>query len=234
MSKTIIVTGASRGLGKSISKKLSDDKWNVVGIARNKDELYSLKDELNNSFFPYICDISNSINVKSTFNNIFKNFNNVNFLINNAAIFKMDKFHNFDHSEIDSIIDINLKGTMYCTLEFVKYMKQKKNIGRIINIASVASIHGIENQAVYCASKYGLNGFSESLNQEIIKDNISITTIFPGGVNTPLWNKKNEYPGDVKKLLKAEDIVDLIEKILDLENRVILKNLTIFPSNEWH
>ena len=146
----------------------------------------------------------------------------------------MDKFQNFNHNEIDSIIDINLKGTMYCTLEFVKNMKQKNTTGRIINIASVASIHGIENQAVYCASKYGLNGFSEALNQELIKDNISITTIFPGGVDTPLWNEKNEYPGNKNDLLKTGDIVNLIEKILDLENRIILKNLTIFPSNEWH
>ena len=193
-----------------------------------------LESELSGSFYPYVCDISNSIDVRSTFKDIFKNFKNVNYLINNAAVFKMDKFQNFNHNEIDSIIDINLKGTMYCTLEFVKNMKQKNTTGRIINIASVASIHGIENQAVYCASKYGLNGFSEALNQELIKDNISITTIFPGGVDTPLWNEKNEYPGNKNDLLKTGDIVNLIEKILDLENRIILKNLTIFPSNEWH
>ena len=95
---------------------------------------------------------------------------------------------------------------------------------------SVASIHGIENQAVYCASKYGLNGFSEALNQELIKDNISITTIFPGGVDTPLWNEKNEFSRKQERFAKdRRHIVNLIEKILDLENRIILKNLTIFP-----
>ena len=94
-----------------------------------------LESELSGSFYPYVCDISNSIDVWSTFKDIFKNFKNVNYLINNAAVFKMDKFQNFNHNEIDSIIDINLKGTMYCTLEFVKNMKQKNTTGRIINIA---------------------------------------------------------------------------------------------------
>ena len=114
-------------------------------------------------------------------------------------------------------------------------MKKTSKGGRIINIGSVASINGLENQAIYCASKFGLNGFSEALNQEVIKYNISISTIFPGGIDTPLWNKNNPYPsGDKSKLLKASDIVAIVEYIVKLKQRVVLKNLTIFPSNEWH
>ena len=80
-----------------------------------------------------------------------------------------------------------------------------------------------------------MNGFSEALNQEIIKDNISITTLFPGGIDTPLWNQTNPYPGgSISDLLQPNDIVNIVELLSTLESRVILKNMTIFPSNEWH
>jgi NADP-dependent 3-hydroxy acid dehydrogenase YdfG len=155
--------------------------------------------------------------------------------VNNAAVFKMKEFSDCTFEDIDNMIDINLKGAMYCTFKVIEIMKKTQTEGRIINIGSVAATRGIENQSIYCASKYGLNGFAEALNQELIKNNISLTTIFPGGINTPLWNEKNPYPGNDKdKILNPLDIVDLVEYIGKLKNRIVLKNLTIFPSNEWH
>ena len=142
----------------------------------------------------------------------------------------MKKFEDFDISEIDDIIDTNLKGTIYCTLESIKNM----NFGRIINISSVSGIHGIENQSVYSASKYGVNGFSESLNQEVIKRGISISTICPGGINTPLWNKNNIYPGDTGKILQSLDIVNIMQYIINLPHNVIMKQIIMFPECEWH
>jgi len=137
----------------------------------------------------------------------------------------------FNEEEIDDIIDTNIKGTIFCTLNTLKIM----NRGRIINISSVSGTHGIENQSVYSSTKYALNGFAESLNQELIKKNILISTICPGGINTPLWNDKNQYPGsDVTKILNPNDIVNMIEYIVDLPENVVLKNVTLFPTCEWH
>ena len=155
-------------------------------------------------------DISNSKNVETLFDSLNNDYKKIDLLVNNAATFKTDKFENCSFDDIDTIIDTNLKGSMYCTLKMIKFMKKKIH-GRIINIASVAGIHGIKIKAIYCSSKYGLNGFSEALNQEIIKDNISITTIFPGGIKTPLWNEHNQYNGDVDQILKPNDIVQLVE-----------------------
>jgi 3-oxoacyl-[acyl-carrier protein] reductase len=106
---------------------------------------------------------------------------------------------------------------------------------RIVNIASVATTHGSAKQAVYCASKFGVDGFAEALNQEVIERGISITTICPGGIDTPLWKPATPYPGgDVSKLLASGDIADLVEYVANLPERVVLKRLTLFPSNEWH
>ena len=233
--KTLIVTGATSGIGKELTKTFIKNKWQVIGLGRNKATLEYLKNKYCNNLSIYSCDIRKKEEVVRTFKDIFEKHKKIDILVNNAATFKRSNFKDCDFNDIDSIIDTNLKGTMYCTLEIVKHMLKKEVNGRIINIASVASTHGIKKQSVYCASKYGLNGFSESLNQELIDHNISISTIFPGGVDTPLWNSKNEYPGgDIANILKPKDIANLVDYISKLENRIILKNLTIFPSNEWH
>ena len=233
--KTLVVTGATSGIGKEITKTFIKNKWHVIGLGRNKATLEYLKNKYCNNLSIYSCDIRKKEEVVRTFKDIFEKHKKIDILVNNAATFKRSNFTDCDFNDIDSIIDTNLKGTMYCTLEIVKHMINKEVNGRIINIASVASTHGIKKQSVYCASKYGLNGFAESLNQELIDHNISISTIFPGGVDTPLWNSKNEYPGgDVANILKPKDITNLVDYISKLENRIILKNLTIFPSNEWH
>ena len=234
MSKVVLITGATSGIGKALTEKFVSIGWRVLALARDINKINLMEKKLGEKFEGLSLDIQKPMEVSNLFNSLENKYDSIDLLINNAAIFKMDKFENCSFDDIDSLVDTNLKGAMYCTLKTIKYMKKRKIHGRIINIASVASTHGIENQAIYCASKYGLNGFAESLNQELIKENISITTIYPGGVQTPLWNENNQYPGNLDKILKPSDIVELVEYIADLNPRVILKNLTIFPSNEWH
>lgn len=234
MSNIIAITGVTSGLGFELSKKFIELDWIVIGLSRNTQKLNQLKLKFGSNFHSFTTDISNIKSVENTFKKIRDEFNKIDIFVNNAAVFKMDKFTNCTYTDIDTIIDTNLKGVMYSTLNVVDIMKASDCIGRIINIGSVASTHGIENQAIYCASKYGLNGFAEALNQEIINYGLSISTIFIGGMDTPLWNESNPYPGDKSKLLQCSDVVDMVCYISNIENRVILKNITIFPSNEWH
>lgn len=231
--RVAVVTGATSGVGEYIAESMVKKGWRVFGIGRNPEKLRELNEKLGSAFIGIAADIRNFEAVKEVFARVEREAGEIDILVNNASVFKMLEYDKCSQNDIDSIIDTNLKGTMYCTLAAVGIMKTKKK-GRIINIASVASTHGIPKQAIYCASKYGLNGFAEALNQELIPHNISITTIYPGGINTPLWNDKNPYPGNIDDLLKPQDIVRLVEYIVELEPYVILKNMTIFPSNEWH
>lgn len=230
-NKIIVITGITGGVGVEAAKFFTNQNWTVIGIGRNISKLKKLDKLINSDLFHYVtADISSYNSVKSAFTKIKKSFGSISVLINNAAIFKMKEFKKFSSKEIDEIIDTNLKGTIFCTLECLKIMKS----GRIINIGSVSGTHGIANQTIYSASKYGINGFAESLNQEIISNNIKVSTIFPGGINTPLWNDKNIYPGDVNKLLTPNDIVQAINYIINLPKNVVLKNMIMFPDNEWH
>jgi|APGre2960657404_1045060.scaffolds.fasta_scaffold23115_2 NADP-dependent 3-hydroxy acid dehydrogenase YdfG len=225
MNKTVIITGTSSGVGKQCVERFLNKKWNVIGLSRTNVDLY------NANYFHIKTDIKDPVSIKNSFEIISKKYNSIDLLINNAAVFKMKPFVEFNEEEIDDIIDTNIKGTIFCTLNTIKIM----NKGRIINISSVSGTHGIENQSVYSSTKYALNGFAESLNQELIKKNILISTICPGGINTPLWNDKNQYPGsDVTKILNPNDIVNMIEYIVDLPENVVLKNVTLFPTCEWH
>jgi len=235
MKKNIVISGVSSGLGKELAKKFVSLNWNVIGLARNTKTLQKLSEELGKNFSSYTVDLQDEVGVISAFDFIESQFSHIDVIVNNAALFTMKPFIECSFEDINSIVNTNLKGVMYSTLKAIEIMKKSNGSGRIINISSVAGVHGIENQAIYCASKFGLNGFAEALNQEIIKYNISISTIIPGGINTPLWNEDNPYPGgDTEQLLQCSDLVKTVEYISGLEPRIILKSLTIFPSNEWH
>lgn len=225
MSKKIVITGGTSGVGKMSVDFFIKKGYIVYALGRNSSKLNDLENEYNSDNLKCIeVDIKDYISVKKAFDKIDK----IDYLINNASIFKSLPLSKLNDSDISNIIDTNLKGTIYCTMEAMKKMYS----GRIINIGSVSGTHGIENQTAYSASKFGLMGFSESLAQEL--DNILITTICPGGINTPLWNDENKYPGDVDDLLDTMDIVNTIDYIIGLPSNVIVKDVKLFPKCEWH
>lgn len=224
MKKTLVITGCSSGVGESIAIAFSQLGWNVIGISRDIVKLKALETRLDNFKFLQL-DISNYSEVEDAFRSIEK----IDVLVNNAAIFTTKPFIDCTAIEINSIIDTNLKGTMFCTLEAIKKIAD----GRIINIGSVSGIHGIQNQAIYSASKFGVAGFTESIAQECVK-RVRFTTISPGGIDTPLWNDKNPYHGDKTRLLKPSNITEAVKYIINLPENIVLKNMTLFPDNEWH
>lgn len=232
--KVTLVTGVTSGLGKEIAQTFVSKGWVVIGLGRNAVELANMQIKLGGLFSPFEVDISNSTELESCFKRILSNFPVLDVIINNAAVFKLKEFDQCTIGDIDSIIDTNLKGPMYCTFLALKNIKPES--GRIINISSVAGQHGIKQQAIYCASKFGLNGFGQALGQELLDRGISLTTISPGGIDTPLWSQeKNPYPGKNKeKLIQPREIVRMIENIIELPSNMVVKEIIVFPSNEWH
>jgi len=202
MTKTIVITGGSSGIGKAIISILKSH--NIISLSRKTGT-----------------DITSISSVKKAFNPI----KSIDVLINNAGVFKSTPFKDCNPTDIDNIIDTNLKGTLYCTHEALKKMTS----GNIINICSVAGKHGIKNQSIYCASKYGMRGFAEALSQEL--KNIQITTIYLGGTNTPLRSNITE---NKESLLLPSQVANIVLQIINKEQNIYMKEITVFPSNEWH
>ena len=134
--KTMVITGASSGLGKTLAEHFATKGWTVCAVARSRDKLVELREAYPEKIFAYPTDISNAKQVKASFAAIHETHNPIDVLINNAGVVPQWKqFGKDDFEVIDQTIDINLKGTMYCTYAVLPGMLERKD-GRIINIAS--------------------------------------------------------------------------------------------------
>jgi NAD(P)-dependent dehydrogenase (short-subunit alcohol dehydrogenase family) len=222
MNKTILITGTTSGVGASIAYHYIEKGWNVIGFARGE------------SIFQFPNYKHFQVDVTSCYEmyDIFEQIDNIDVLINNAAVFKMKAFSNTTLDEIDDMIDINLKGAMYIT----KFALQKmEKGGRIFFINSVAGLEELENQSAYCASKHGLTGFAGVLGEELRPRGIKVTSIHPGGIDTPLWSRDIPYPcGDVSKAISPIELAKVIDFVCESKFNIEYKTIKMFPDTEWH
>jgi NAD(P)-dependent dehydrogenase (short-subunit alcohol dehydrogenase family) len=224
MNKTILITGTTSGVGATIAYDYIEKGWNVIGLARGE----SLFDYANYKHFQV--DVGNPYHLNEVFEQIGNK--NIDILVNNAAVFKMKPFSQTSIDEIDDMIDINLKGAMYVT----KFALQNMEKGsRIFFINSVAGLEELENQSAYCSSKHGLTGFAGVLGQELRPRGIKVTSIHPGGIDTPLWSRDIPYPcGDVSKAISPMELVKVIDFVYNSQFNIEYKTIKMFPDTEWH
>jgi 3-oxoacyl-[acyl-carrier protein] reductase len=222
--KTILITGTTSGVGATIAYDYIEKGWNVIGFARSKS-LFNYS-----NYKHYQVDISNLDMVYKAFEQIADT--KIDILVNNASIFTMKSFSQTSFDEIGDMVDINLKGAMYVTKFALKNMEQGS---RIFFINSVAGLEELENQSVYCASKHGLTGFAGVLGQELRQRGIKVTSIHPGGIDTPLWNEEIPYPcGDVSKAISPIELVKVIDFVYNSKFNIEYKTIKMFPDTEWH
>ena len=219
--KNAIVTGASTGLGKYISIKLSQNNYNVILIARNSKKLESVKKNISdkgNNCSIISADISD-INDINKISKILNSINKIDVLVNNAGVGIFNKIENISIDEWDKHINVNLRGAFLMTKMVVSNMK-KNSSGKIIFINSVAGLQPYPYSSAYVASKFGLTGFSSSLREELRESNIKVISFHPGAIDTPFWNNsKIEFPRD--EMLASEDVADsIIHAILAKKNIV--------------
>lgn len=211
--KTAIITGASRGIGKTIAIALGREKMRLALMARSTDKLQEVVDEVHavgGQAIAVPCDLMNPDAVNFSMERIFQHFNSLDVLISNAGIFLEKPIVEIEIEEWNSVLKTNLTATfLICQTAFRKMKDRKK--GRIIAIASSASTQGFIHQASYCASKHGLLGFTRCLSIEARPHNIHVHTICPGGVRTDLI--KDTYVGKrvgQGPLIEPDNIAELI------------------------
>ena len=192
----ILVTGASKGIGRVIAKELIPS-GNVYVTARNEQALK----ELNPAGY-FICDLSNEYDLAKLGNFIVEN--KIDVLINNAGEYTYTPIDETKMNKLDHIIAVNLKAPIYLTARAVPYMKEK-HFGRIINIGSISGVMGEAFASHYSATKSGLIGFTKATGLELAQYGITVNTINPGWVDTDIGNASIEMSDFLK-----EEILDTV------------------------
>ncbi|MCK5759089.1 MAG: 3-oxoacyl-[acyl-carrier-protein] reductase [Clostridiales bacterium] len=187
--KNVLVTGASRGIGKHIAEAFALLGANVVlNASRDSDYFKAVLDDFNKAGYSsagFVCDVSDSEAVKGMFDFAAEKFGKVDILINNAGITRDMLLMKMTEDEWDSVLDINLKGVFNCSKAAIRPM-MKNRWGRIINISSIIGLIGNPGQANYAASKAGMIGFSKSVAKEVGKKGITCNVVAPGFIESDM------------------------------------------------
>lgn len=223
--KTAIVTGASSGIGSSITKKLIESGYKVHGIGRDFSKS-SISDE---HFIEWICDITDKHDLKSTASEILRSEpEGIDVLINNAGIAYFAPHEELSWSEIEQIIDTNLKAPLLICNIFLRSLKKKK--GFIINMASVTGEIQSRWGGAYAATKAGLLHFSKNLFDDVRKSGVKVVTIVPDLTDTPFYDHLNFSPGtDDDAHLNPESVAEAVLNILQQKEGVVITQVTIRP-----
>ncbi len=227
--RVAIVTGGTRGIGRAIASSLVRAGLQVAITARREDDLAQATSQLNKhgKAVGYVCDVRDYDQVKSTFNKIVEDFGGVDILVNNAGIGLFASVEAMSVEDFRAVLETNVFGVFYCCHEAIPLMKRRGG-GYIINISSLAGANPHPNMAAYNASKFGLNGFSEALMQEVRHDGIKVSYIMPGSVNTEFGG---DEPSDAKSWqLQPDDIAKVVMDLLEYPDRALPSRIEIRPS----
>ena len=215
--KVALVTGASRGIGAEIAKKLYQEGYVVViNYSGNKDAASKVLEDIDNNGLIYKANVKNYDECEAMVNETISRYGQIDLLVNNAGITKDNLLLRMTNQDFNDVIDVNLVGAFNMCKLVSKYM-MKQRCGRIINMSSVVGIHGNIGQANYSASKGGLIALTKSLAKELAARNILVNAIAPGFISTDMTSVLNDATKDavlkqipLQKIGEVEDIANLV------------------------
>ncbi|MFL6345156.1 MAG: SDR family oxidoreductase [Nitrososphaeraceae archaeon] len=247
-SKVAIVTGASSGIGYATSLALSKAGIRVAVGARRMDRLQEIEKQIVRNgderrggegeiFIQRKLDVTSKSDCDSFVDTVARKWGRIDILINNAGLMPLSHFKNCKVKEWEQMIDVNIKGVLYCTSAVIPYMLDKKS-GHIVNISSVAGRIVFAGGSVYCATKYAITAFSEGLRKVLSPEyNIRVTCIEPGAVSTELLEtitdesmSKFVQASKSMERLQSEDIANAILYAIQAPNHVNVNEILMRPT----
>ena len=210
--KTVMITGSSKGLGRALAVQFASQKYDVILHGRNEPDLNSLKNSLTqDKIYPLICDIvKGDLASEKTIDELYAlaERRDIDILINNAAIYCKKKFSEMIAKEIKRMIEVNLIAPIILTNKIYPIFK-KKQTGLIININSIAGKKANHLESVYCATKYGLRGFSGSFQSEVNRNNVRLIDVYIGAMKTAITKERVDHD----ELIEPHEVASAIFNI---------------------
>lgn len=241
MNKTVLITGATSGIGKATAEKFAEKGYNLILTGRRNDRLTEIRKDISEKYnvktLILSFDIRNSDEVKKEIEGLSEEWKNIDILINNAGLaVGLNPIQSGDIDDWERMIDTNIKGLLYIT-RAVSPMMVKRKKGHIVNIGSIAGRDVYPNGNVYCATKYAVDALTKSMRLDLLPYNIRVSQIAPGQAETEFSvvrfkgdeeKAKNVYKGF--EALTAEDIADAILYVTQVPPHVNISDLLIMPT----
>jgi 3-oxoacyl-[acyl-carrier protein] reductase len=227
--KVAIVTGGTKGIGRAIARKLLDEGSRVVICSRTSKDVNRGVQELNEMAKDRVagttCNVGDVEDVRKLVEFAVKRFGGIDVLINNAGVGLFADVSEITPEQWREVIDTNLTGAFYCCHSAIPHLRRRGG-GYIINISSLAGKNPFKGGSAYNASKFGLNGFSEAIMQDLRYDNIRVSYIMPGSVNTRFGRSEGEQSWK----LAPEDVAQVVVDLLHHDPRCLPSCVEVRPS----
>lgn len=191
--KTILITGASSGIGKETAILFAKKGWKVAATMRSIEKLSIFENYEN--IYSYLLDVKDRNSIKICIKQVIQDFGKIDAIVNNAGIYTISPLELTSDETIEEIINTNIKGVIYTTQIILEHFRENKT-GTIVNISSIAGRATFPFQSVYHTSKWAIEGFSESLYYELQPLDIKIKVVEPGVVKTDIYNSVLDFPFD--------------------------------------
>ena len=243
MSKTVLITGATSGIGHATALAFAKAGYDLLVYARRLEVLENMKAEFEPEYgikvTPFALDVTDRKAVAETLPAVIEKAGGVDILVNNAGLAQgLDAFQESSLDDVELMINTNVKGLLYVSRTVLPFMLAK-NSGHIINLGSTAGIYAYAKGAVYCATKAAVKTLSDGIRIDTIESDIKVTTIQPGIVETPFSEVR--FHGDKEKAaavyagveaLQAEDIAEIIVFAATQPKRVQISDITIMANQQ--
>lgn len=228
-NKVVAIVGAAGGIGSALAHQLSDRQARLVLVGRNRDRLSALEQELNTPVVTMPTDITQLEQVNSLMQQIIDQFGQLDILVNAAGAGILKQWNKLEASDLEAMLAVNLKGSFYTMQAAANVMKEQKQ-GHICNIVGILGKHTMPMAAAYCASKFGVVGFSKCMAEELRRFGIKVTLFYFGGVDTPFWDSIS-LKVDRTKMLRPETAAEAIVSVLGLEPQAVPMEINIQPDS---
>jgi short-subunit dehydrogenase len=231
--KVIIIVGATGGIGSALVQKLLSTSAKLVLVAKDMDRLSHFSSHLPglqpDQILSVPVDITDPLQAEALMQKTLSHYGQIDALVNTAGAGIMKQFNKLEPADLERMLDLNLKGCFYTSQAAVNAMKERKS-GHICNVVGILGKHSMAMAAAYCASKYGVVGFSKCMADEVRRYGIKVTLFYFGGVDTPFWDDV-QMKVDRNKMLRPETAAEAIFYALSAEPQAVPMEINIQPES---
>jgi short-subunit dehydrogenase len=226
----VIITGATKGMGRAVAERFAEAGYNIVACARTEKDLDEMRTSIVSRFpgisvYTKVADIGNGEQVKSFGNWIIDSGITPDVLVNNAGYFIPGTIHEEAEGTIEKMMQVNLYSSYHLTRTFLSKMMERKQ-GHIFNICSIAAVQPLPNVGSYGISKFALLGFTKHLREEMKPHGIKVTAVLPGATMSGSWHGSDINP---RRIMESNDIAKMIFASSQLSPMAVVEDIIIRP-----